>query len=80
MPGSYGLDCMRHNEEFTVEAVFFSPREGRMCYRGRHPSDTDPAVTIIIPCTSLVEVPGESRIGLYDTETGELVPEEALTC
>lgn len=76
MPGSYGLDCMRHHEEFAVEAVFFSPREGRVCYRGRHPSDTDPSVTITIPCTSLVEVPGESRTGLYDAETGELIPDE----
>lgn len=77
LPGSVGLDRMKDNEEFYVEAVFFSPRDG-LRYRGRHPSDTDATVKITVPVQNLVPVPGESRLGWYDLETGELLEDEVV--
>ncbi|MGQ9533092.1 MAG: DEAD/DEAH box helicase [Desulfotomaculales bacterium] len=75
LPGSVGLDRMKDHEEFYVAGVFFSPRDG-LRYRGRHPSDTDATVRITVPVQNLVPVPGESRLGWYDLETGEIVGEE----
>jgi len=72
MPGSIGLDRARGNEEFHVEGVFYSPRDGAVRYRGRHPSDWNEDVTVIVPPENIVAVPGESRMGFYDLETGSL--------
>jgi len=74
-PGSKGLDIKKDNEEFFVEAVFYSPVVQGIAYRGKHLSDgraANAGVTISIPYTSLIEIPGESRHALYDLETGEL--------
>lgn len=76
LPGSVGLDRMKDNEEFYVETVFFSPDGLR--YRGRHPSDTETTVKITVPVQNLVHVPGESKVGWYDLETGEVLEDEAL--
>ena len=75
MPGSKGLDIRRNNEEFFVEGVFFSPSLKGLAYRGKHLSERTPKfndVRISIPIDSLKEIPGESKFGLYDLETGEL--------
>jgi len=74
-PGSKGLDIRKDNEEFFVEAVFYSPVMQGIAYRGKHLSDgraENAGVTISIPYMSLIEVPGESRHALYDLQTGEL--------
>lgn len=75
MPGSKGLNIDRNNEEFFVEGVFFSPSLKGLAYRGKHLYERTPKfdnVIISIPINSLKEIPGESKIGLYDYETGEL--------
>jgi len=46
-----------------------------LAYRGKHLSESTSKfndVTITIPINSLKEIPGESKLGLYDYETGEL--------
>jgi DEAD/DEAH box helicase domain-containing protein len=75
MPGSKGLNINRQNEEFEVEDVFFHPSIGGLSYRGRSISTTDKTVKDIIPIKALVEIPGESRIGRYNYDTGEIEEE-----
>ncbi|MCD6298240.1 MAG: hypothetical protein J7M30_13925 [Deltaproteobacteria bacterium] len=75
MPGSKGLDIKKNNEEFFVEDVFYSPVIEGLAYRGKHISERNAKyddAKISIPVDSLVEIPGESKIGFYDFETGEL--------
>lgn len=75
MPGSKGLNINRNNEEFFVEGVFFSPSLKGLAYRGKHLSEMIEKFndTIIsIPFKLIKEIPGESKLGLYDYETGEL--------
>jgi DEAD/DEAH box helicase domain-containing protein len=74
-PGSKGLDIKKDNEEFFVEAVFYSPVMQGIGYRGKHNSDgraERAGVAISIPYESLAEIPGESQLALYDLENGEL--------
>lgn len=76
MPGSKGLNVNKNNEEFAVIAVFFSPEIGGLAYRGKQiPEKTSPTyegLTSIISISSITEVPGESRLGLYCYQTGEI--------
>ncbi|MCS7135161.1 MAG: DEAD/DEAH box helicase [Nitrososphaerota archaeon] len=74
MPGSKGLNINRGNEEFTVRDIFYRPRDG-LCYRGFHLSDTQEG-EIIVPHRAIIEIPGESRIGFYNLDTGSI---ESLT-
>lgn len=82
LPQSVGLDIKSgRNEEFFVEDIFYSPTYG-LSYKGRHLSETTKRMTtetwkasipvIILPATALQEIPGESQIGLYNLETGEI--------
>jgi hypothetical protein len=71
-PGSKGLNIRRNNAEFEVEAVFFHPRIAGLSYRSRYASSVDDTVKDIIPVSHLVEIPGESEVGLYDYDTGEI--------
>jgi len=75
MPGSKGLNIRRDNEEFFVEGVFYSPAFKKLAYRGKCLSQTNKkfdGTVITVPVDSLIEIPGESKLGLYDIETGEL--------
>ena len=76
LPGSKGLNIARDNEEFFVERVFFSPRLNSVAYSGRHLSEKNSksleGAEVTIPHGDLVEIPGESKIGLYDIETGQI--------
>jgi DEAD/DEAH box helicase domain-containing protein len=72
LPGSRGLNITRNNEEFEVEAVFFSPLIQGLSYRGRHVSTTGESVTETVSIKSLAVIPGESRTGHYNYATGEL--------
>ena len=74
LPGSKGLNINRHNEEFEVKAVFFHPSIGGLSYRGRYVSTTDETLKEIIPIKALIEIPGESKMGLYNYDTGEIKP------
>ncbi len=74
-PGSKGIDIKKDNEEFFVEGVFYSPLMKSLAYRGRHISEKGKKFdysTISIPVNSLIEIPGESEMSLYDFETGEI--------
>jgi DEAD/DEAH box helicase domain-containing protein len=73
MPGSKGLDIRRNNEEFTVDKVFYSPSFGGIAYRGKHVSVQEVEVIEIIPLDSLIPIPGESKVGKYNPDTGDLV-------
>ncbi|MGA3234807.1 MAG: DEAD/DEAH box helicase [Bryobacteraceae bacterium] len=72
MPGSRGVDIQHNNDEFFVSRIFFSPTLQSVAYRGRHETTSEEGVVEIIGVDSLVPIPGESRIGVYDPETGEL--------
>lgn len=72
MPGSKGLNTLRNNEEYEVEAVFFSPAVGGLAYRGRNLSTWRETVKDIVPVGALAEIPGESRWGFYNLDTGDI--------
>jgi len=63
MANSKGLDRFNSNEEFFVEGIFFSPRDNEIRYRGRRPSQ-DPTLTITVPVSNIVPIPGESENGM----------------
>jgi DEAD/DEAH box helicase domain-containing protein len=82
LPDTVGLDIRNgRNEEFFVESVFYSPTYG-LSYKGRHLSETSKRMTteswrasipvMIVPADGLEEIPGESKVGLYNLETGEI--------
>lgn len=76
LPGSHGLNLNRDNAEFIVEAVFFSPRENSLCYRGRYALETAErynGMITTVPVEAIEPVPGESRFAYYDVETGEIL-------
>ncbi|MBP9037397.1 MAG: DEAD/DEAH box helicase [Candidatus Cloacimonas sp.] len=75
MPGSKGLNINKDNEEFLVEGVFYNPSVGGLAYRGKYVLEIAKKfedMTTIISLSSLKEIPGESKMGLYNLETGEL--------
>jgi DEAD/DEAH box helicase domain-containing protein len=72
LPGNKGLNLTRNNEEFEVEHVFYHPAFNGLAYRGRHMSTTGESVKETIGIDSLVEIPGESKTGMYNFDTGEI--------
>lgn len=85
LPGSPGLDIRGgRNEEFFVESIFYSPTYG-LSYKGQHLSSMNQSIKIdiskasipvtIVPVDGLQEIPGESKFGLYNLETGDLAEE-----
>lgn len=74
MPGSVGTALNHNNEEYSIESVFVNPRLGGLCYRGRYTTqrlgDTSQA---IFPISAVAQIPGESVLGYYNYETGEIV-------
>jgi DEAD/DEAH box helicase domain-containing protein len=72
LPGSKGLNINHNNEEFEVEAVFFHPSISGLSYRGRRVSITDETLKEIVPLKALVEIAGESKMGFYNYDTGEI--------
>ena len=76
LPGSRGIKIDQGAaEEFEVEAVFYHPSFSGLSYRGKRYSMKGEANKSVIPITALEEVPGESLMGYYDYNTGEIVPE-----
>lgn len=73
LPGSRGIAIKHNNAEFLVDAVFVHPEMG-LCYRGKY-SDLAKPGTVIVPISHVVEIPGESRFGRYDHQTGEIAEE-----
>ncbi len=75
-PGSLGLNTRRDNMEFKVDAVFFNPREGTLCYRGRYVLETADrynGMITAVPVEAIESVPGESEFCFYDLESGEIL-------
>lgn len=81
LPDSVGLNIKKDNEEFLIEGIFYHPKNG-LYYRGRHLSQTSKRWTgkteqgrppvITVPISNLREIPGESKMGFYNYETGEV--------
>lgn len=70
-PGSPGWVISDDNSEFMVESIFFHHQQG-LCYRGKrlealHPTD----VVSSYPVDKVTPIPGISRLGEYDLNTGE---------
>jgi len=55
-----------------VRNIFYSPTLHAVAYRGRHQASAEEEVTEIVAVECLEPIPGESRIGSYDPETGDL--------
>lgn len=81
LPGSTGINLHKDNEEFQVEHVFFSPQMNRLAYRGKHLSQkrraelqtpAHSAVQVIVPVEHIKPLTGESKMGFYNLETGEI--------
>lgn len=81
-PGSYGVDVKKDNEEFMVDAVFFSPQFGELAYRGKHITEKNKAeqenkfhgqAAVIVPISAVQPLEGESEIAYYNYETGEII-------
>ncbi|MEI7672511.1 MAG: hypothetical protein WCK00_10410, partial [Deltaproteobacteria bacterium] len=75
LPGSKGLNLRNNNEEFFVESVCYCPNYNGLAYRGRGYEGVTGAnqdVKTILAIGSLIEIPGESQVGWYNTECGEL--------
>lgn len=72
MPESKGLLITRDNEEFHVKRVFFSPNGLR--YEGKTSQmNAAPTNAMMLPLIEhVVEIPGESKVGLYNFETGTI--------
>jgi DEAD/DEAH box helicase domain-containing protein len=75
LPGSFGLDVRHDNREFHVERVFFSPINDRVSYSGFN-LRTRYGVVEIVPVNQIVPLEGESRLGIYDLETGQMLGEQ----
>lgn len=72
-PGSSGVSRRRNGEPFFVDGVFFSEGLNALAYRGRHPSVRTGLGYEVWRVDDIDALPGESRMGEYDTATGELV-------
>jgi len=71
MPESKGLLITRNNEEFKIQRVFYSPSGLR--YEGTTPHMAISSnATMLPPIEHVVEIPGESRVGLYNFQTGKI--------
>ncbi|KVD93692.1 hypothetical protein WS63_06350 [Burkholderia stagnalis] len=82
LPGSIGINIHRDNDEFEVEGVFFSPQMQALAYRGRPVSGKKRAetanwhhsvTTIAVPVEHIQPLNGESKMGYYSMETGEIL-------
>ncbi|HAL61567.1 MAG TPA: hypothetical protein DCP08_04060 [Chloroflexi bacterium] len=77
MPGSKGLYIRGGNEELLIEGVFFSPADNALRYRVKSEGEIgldDSNLERTVPIDALVEIPGESEMGLYYYDTGEIKP------
>jgi DEAD/DEAH box helicase domain-containing protein len=88
LPGSIGIDVYKDNEEFEVEGIFNSLQIGGPAYRGKHASEKNKAeketsryskTTISVPVSRISPLDGQSKIGYYNAETGELLEHLPMT-
>jgi DEAD/DEAH box helicase domain-containing protein len=71
VPGGTGIAIKNNNMEYIVESVFFHPKQKELCYRGRYlnKNEGDSIWTV----KDIKIVPGDSPVGYYDYETGEII-------
>jgi len=86
-PGGVGIDTHKDNEEFEVTSVFYSPIIGKVAYRGcyltnrtavRAETARHTATTVSVPADRIVALIGETKIGYFNLETGEVFDEAPL--
>jgi len=74
LPGSTGIAIKNNNMEYVVESVFFHPKQRELCYRGRYLNQNEgDSLSIIWAVKDIRVIPGDSQVGYYDYETGEIV-------
>ncbi|MEQ1933376.1 MAG: helicase-related protein, partial [Fimbriimonadaceae bacterium] len=76
LQGSFGWSLPDARQEYVVEDHFFHPKDG-LKYKGHlrsWESGRDPNAKMHLPIASVEVVPGESLVGWYDPETGEVTP------
>lgn len=69
MPGSKGL-MVRTSEEFQVLRILNTP--AGLSYEGTPVSLVGASITVMPLLTDVAEIPGESQVGWYDIETGQI--------
>lgn len=82
MPESKGLLISRDNEEFHVKRVFFSPSGLRYEGKTSQMNASSTNATMLPLIEHVIEIPGESKVGLYNFETGvteEITADEIKT-
>ena len=76
MPKSKGLFINNSNEEFLIRDVFYNPKQSKLMYRGNTLSElennADSSLVHIIPVSEVLEIPGVSKLGQYNYDTGEI--------
>lgn len=73
--GSHGTSITRGGQQFDVERVFYNPVKGQLMYFGHYDQSSGTPlgpVETSEPVDAIREVPGESMMGLYDPDTGEV--------
>jgi len=71
MPESKGLLLTKNNEEFIVNRVFLKP--GGLHYEGVTSNMQATTTAVLLPpIEHVVEIPGESKVGLYNYDTGKI--------
>ena len=70
LPGSKGLLLTHNNQDFFVSDFFYTPDGLR--YKGKTPAYADSTAVLTPLITHVVEIPGESKIGMYNIMTGEI--------
>lgn len=76
LPGSKGL-MLRTSEEFRVQRVVSMP--GGLSYEGVPASMEGSGAATMPLLADVVEIPGESQVGIYDPESGSVIPYPEVT-
>lgn len=79
MPKSKGLFLNNSNEEFVISDVFYNPQQRKLMYKGNMVSEienqaSDSTLIHIIPIGEILEIPGVSKFGRYNYNTGDIEP------
>jgi DEAD/DEAH box helicase domain-containing protein len=78
LESSFGWSLPHGRQEYVVDGYFVHPKDG-LKYRGHLRSwekSRDPLAKVQLPISAVEIVPGESKTGWYDFETGETTPIE----
>lgn len=75
LEGSKGILLLENNQEFTVEKIYWNPKENGVWYRGRPEWLTNPENQMIVPVSHVAEIPGVSEMGYYNPDSGEVRPD-----